>query len=291
MVLKIENDSIRIKVSTLGAELQGIYSKITHKEYMWQPGHDAWNHSSLFLFPTPGRVSGNRIIVRGKEYPATMHGFAKDLDFYVLKQGKEDLVLEYTSDNVTKEFLPYEYRLQIEFCLKNDILYKSLRVINDDSEPIYFSIGTHPGFYCPINLNETADDYSLYFDSPQTLYKQILQENTKLRLGEQIYLNNESEIPLSESMFDHGAIILSEVKAKTITLRSKKSGVFVEIGIEKFPFLCLWGMPTRCYFICIEPWCGVSESADTDHVWETRYGNEKAETKETIERTMTFRVG
>ena len=43
--------------------------------------------------------------------------------------------------------------------------------------------------------------------------------------------------------------------------------------------------------MCIEPWCGVSDLAGTDHVWETKLGIESVDVGDVFERTMTFRVG
>ena len=76
-----------------------------------------------------------------------------------------------------------------------------------------------------------------------------------------------------------------------ITLLSKKSGRFVEMGIKDFPFMCLWGVPDKMQILSIEPWCGTSDLTNTDHVWETKLGIEKAEVGGTWTRTLTFRVG
>ena len=96
---------------------------------------------------------------------------------------------------------------------------------------------------------------------------------------------------MSNSFFDDGPKLLENIKASTITLKSKESSHFVEIGIEKFPYLCLWGPTTRMSLICIEPGCGVSDSVDTDHIWETKKGIESVDVGDVFERTMTFRIG
>ena len=81
MIYRLENDHIKIAVSTIGAELTSLYSKETEMEYLWQPGNDIWPHHSMLLFPNPGRIAGDRVIIGGKIYPATMHGFANDMEF------------------------------------------------------------------------------------------------------------------------------------------------------------------------------------------------------------------
>ena len=81
------------------------------------------------------------------------------------------------------------------------------------------------------------------------------------------------------------------MQAKTITLQSKKSGRFVEMGIQGFPNLCLWGVPTRMSLIAIEPWIGISDRVDTDHIWEHKPGIQSVQPGETNIHTLTFRVG
>ena len=65
-ILNLENEFIKIEVSTIGAELQSIYSKETQMEYLWQPGSETWPHHSMLLFPNPGRIAGDRTIIDGK---------------------------------------------------------------------------------------------------------------------------------------------------------------------------------------------------------------------------------
>lgn len=291
-VFRLENDSFIIFVSPKGAELQGLYSKNTQIEYLWQPGHEVWPHHSMLLFPSPGRVADDRTIIGGKVYPATMHGFVNDMEFQMLEADASHLLLQLEANEQTRKSFPYEFCLQVEFLLKEDTLYQMFRVINRDDKRIYFSLGAHPGFYCPIVLGEKAECYVLAFDVPQDIYQLELQENTRLLTGNRTpYLQSQTEIHLGNAFFDDGPKLLENIKASTITLKSKESSHFVEIGIEKFPYLCLWGPTTRMSLICIEPWCGVSDSVDTDHIWETKKGIESVDVGDVFERTMTFRIG
>ena len=102
---------------------------------------------------------------------------------------------------------------------------------------------------------------------------------------------DRNDIHVGEHFFDNGPMLYGNVHADTITLLSKKSGRFVEMGIRDFPFMCLWGVGAKMQILCIEPWCGTSDPTDTDHVWETKLGIEKAEVGETFTRAITFRVG
>ena len=284
----LSNDKISISVSPVGAQLCSLYAKET--EYLWQPGYETWSHSSMLLFPNPGRIAHGRTIIGGKVYPANMHGFANDLPFELVEESAEKLVLQLQDNEITKKYYPYSFCLQVEFLLSGDTLIQNFRVINKGSDLMCYCLGAHPGFYCPLMLGEQAEDYSLVFDTPQKLYKQELEENTRLLTGnKRVYLDNTDEIPLHDHFFDDGPMLFEGVAAKTITLQSKKSGRFVEMGIEGFPNMCLWGVPTRMSLIAIEPWIGTSDRADTNHIWEEKPGIQKIETAQT--HTLTFRMG
>ena len=119
-----------------------------------------------------------------------------------------------------------------------------------------------------------------------------MQENTRLTTGEETpYLNGETTIALGDHFFDKGPMLFGGMDAGTVTLRSEKSGRFVEFGIEGFPNLCLWGVPTQMSLIAIEPWIGTSDRVDTDHVWEHKPGIQMAPVGGENTHRLTFRVG
>ena len=289
---ELENEKIRIRVCSVGAELQSVYSKELEMEYIWQPGTETFAHHTMLLFPNPGRIAHDRIIVGGKVYPAMMHGFANDMDFRLVEQSENKVLLELAATDYTRRYFPYEFRFQVAFSLDGDKVLQNFYVINDDSKPVYYCLGAHPGFYCPIVLGESGDDYSLEFDIPQQLNQMELEAHTRLLTGNEIpVLVNETEIPLDEHFFDNGPRLYGNMKANTLTLRSKCSGRFMELGIEGFDNLCLWGAAGKMSVICIEPWCGTSDRTDTDHVWDTKPGIRRVEVGGTGHHLLTFRVG
>lgn len=288
----IENDKLRVRVKEIGAELCGIYSKALQREFMWQPGEEIWDHSSLILFPNPGRICRDRTIIDGKEYPASMHGFAWRKKFTVAERSTDRLVMELKSDEETRESFPYEFTLRVTYELNDAVLIQKMDVVNENNRSMFFCLGAHPGFYLPIELGESGNDYVIRFNRKQNISRLLNQKGTMLLTGERVpYLTDGDELQLSENYFDLGSHLLEGVDAETISLVSKKSGRFVEMGIKGFPYMCLWGNGYRNAMICIEPWCGTSDLMDTDHVWEHKMGIEEAKIGETFTRELSFRVG
>ncbi len=289
---KLSNQWLSVQVSPVGAELCSLYSPVTDIEYLWQPGYETWPHSSMLLFPNPGRIARGRTVIDGKVYPANMHGFAAELPFTEVVYQPDRLVLELKDCPETRNYFPYSFVLQVEFLLWGEMLVQTFRVMNRGDKTMYYGLGGHPGFYCPLVLGEKAEDYSLIFDCPQKLDQLELEENTRLLTGKQIpYMHGQSRIPLHERFFDNGPMLFTGMDAKTVTLQSRRSGRFVEMGIAGFPDLCLWGVPTRMSLIAIEPWIGTTDRADTDHIWEHKPHLQCLQSGQENTHRLTFRVG
>ena len=63
------------------------------------------------------------------------------------------------------------------------------------------------------------------------------------------------------------------------------------MGIEGFPCLCLWGVPTKMSLIAVEPWIGTSDRTDTDHIWEKKPGIQTVAAGKEQTHRLTFRLG
>lgn len=292
MIYTIENEKYSARVNTRGAELTSLYLKSEEREYLWQAAKEAWPDHSLLLFPCCGRIDRSRIIANGREYPLAMHGFAKDMEFSVLESRRDYLKLRLSYNEDTMRQFPYEFILDVEFEAGRDGIEQRFTVRTEGDRVMPFSLGAHPGFFCPVDLESEADDMVLEFDSKQDIKKFGLEPGTRLIKPDDtsVFLSGKT-VRLSDTFFNNGPMVLGNVNAKTIKLKSRKTGRFVEIGIEGFPFMTLWGVGERMTIIAIEPWCGTSDVSGTDHVWEKKYGNEKVAPGKKFERALKFRLG
>lgn len=292
MLFTLQNEKVRIKVASFGAQIQSLYNKNLEMEYLWQAAEEVPCPYSMLLFPVCGRTADNRIIARGKQYPLGMHAFAKDMEFTCLENSNTELTLELRANEKTLSMYPYLFRLLVHFTLEDDIIRERFEVINEGNDEMYFSLGLHPGFFMPLVLNESAEDYELRFDSKQNIYKFITVPETRLYTHEtEPFLQDEDTFQYNSKFFNDGPKMLGGADAKSVTYISKKSGRFVKMGMEGFPFMCLWGAPERLSVAVIEPWCGTTDFSDTDHVWETRFGNERLEPGQVFKREVTFQLG
>ena len=292
MIYTIENQSLRIQVNSVGAELSSLFHKTLKREFLWQPGKEIFPNQAKNLFPNVGMVCRERVFIRGKEYPAMQHGFVKDEKFALAEHTDSRLVFEYCSCAYSKRFMPYDFVFRIIFEIQEDRLLQTYQVENLSDEEMVFAVGAHTGFYCPIALEESPSDYVLQMDNQAELTEILRDPKSALRTGETRKWDlADSKIPLSDDFFDNGAKIFTGFSRNQIRLLSEKSGLFVDISFPGFPYCTLWSRTGMLYYICIEPWCGLPDRADTDHVFENKEGNVCLAGKSEFSRTQVFRCG
>ena len=98
------------------------------------------------LFPSPGRLTGDRFTSHGKSGAMKQHGFARDSAWTVTERGDRELVLTLASSERTLAMYPWRFRLEGRFALRGACLRFDLKVTNDDRDPMPFAFGTHPYF-------------------------------------------------------------------------------------------------------------------------------------------------
>ena len=109
----------------------------------------------------------------GKIYTLKRHGFAKEIEFeqYFVSESKAVFRLSYNS--FTLENYPFKFQLEVSYEIENNSVKISYDVKNLDIKNIYFSIGAHPGFNCPIIKEQKMNDYYIEFEKKENVKKWI----------------------------------------------------------------------------------------------------------------------
>ena len=92
MNYQLQNEKIRLTVSSSGAEMQSIVKD--GREYLWNGDETYWGERSPLLFPYVGRFTEGKYKFGGKEYQMNIHGFAKSSEFSLIKQTEDQLIFE-----------------------------------------------------------------------------------------------------------------------------------------------------------------------------------------------------
>lgn len=255
MIYILENDKLRVKVSSLGAELQSIRRMEDGTEYLWQGDSQYWARRASNLFPVCGRLWENQYVYRSKTYPMGSHGFARGKEWEVIHQKPAALTLQLKPDAETLDAYPFRFSLEMTYTLVEDNLTVTTIVRNEDDKEMPFAVGGHPGFNVPLAEGTAFEDYKLVFDEPCQPLRFLCDENC-FHLGKMALfpLVGDRVLPLQHSLFDDDAIFL-ENASRGVTLRSDKTERSVHLAFPDSPYLGIWHTPrTEAPFVCIEPW-------------------------------------
>lgn len=266
-VYELKNETIAIKINSCGAELCSLKKLSTGVEYMWQADPEFWGQTSPVLFPFVGGLQGGKYRINGKAYSMPKHGFVMDKEFELISQTENEIWFAFTSTPQTLEIYPYEFILKLGYRLLPDGVTVLFQVENPGKEELYFSIGGHPGFNCPIDPEKKQTDYQIHFDTQGEIASTQISDNglaIDTTSSKDIYPLQNGFLPLTETMFDHDALIIEDYQAKKISLCDGAGKPYITVTLDS-PVFGIWSSaPKKAPFICIEPWHGLCDLENYD---------------------------
>lgn len=253
MIYTIENKFLKVGVKEYGCELTSVYSKEADFEYIWIGDEAIWYGQSPILFPIVGRLIDDRYSLNGTEYTMPKHGFARKKNWKLYAKNELSLSMILSDDEETLAMYPYRFDLIVTFTLDGRKLIVNHKVINKNDDVMYFSLGAHPGFNCAIGD-------ILSFEKKETLSTEKIDLVRSLRMPETYpVLSDETDIEITEHIFEEDALILHGIQSEYVTLKSNKHDRTVKFNLGNAPYLGIWAKPGAPY-VCIEPWFGVNDS-------------------------------
>lgn len=254
----IQNKYFRLAIHQKGAELGSIFNIQNNTEYLWQAAPEHWARHAPVLFPIVGKLKNNQYLYENQAYNLGQHGFARDMNFQIVEQTDTTALFLLENTPETAAFYPFAFQLYIRYTLAERKILVEYQVKNPATEkPLYFSIGAHPAFRCPLHDGENRSDYQLVFNKKETAATQYLADG--LRTGDAaIVLNNSQNIPLTDDLFDKDALVFKNIRSTAVTLQKGETPIFT-FHFEDFPYMGIWSKSSKSPFVCIEPWFGVAD--------------------------------
>lgn len=289
MITSIENKFLKVAVKTVGAEICSIQSQNTGTEYIWEGDPKIWGRHAPILFPIVGKVKEDTYRVRDQILHLGQHGFARDQEFQIVHKSKNRIEYQLSSSAETLANYPFRFQLSVVYTLDEHILKTAYKVENTDTEVMWFSIGAHPGFRCPLRPEERFEDYTLVFEKEECAARHLIEGG--LFTGEkELFLDHEANIPLSKDLFQKDALVFKDLLSESIVLRDKNHRNQIRVGFKGFPYLGIWTKPEEGDFICIEPWYGLADSMDHNGDFQSKEGILSLQAGEAFLCSYTFQI-
>ena len=274
-ICEISNGKIVASVDSRGAELKSLRSVDTEKEYMWCGDPKYWGKTSPLLFPLVGGLKNVEYRFHGKTYNMGKHGFCREREFAIMSHDESEVWFVTEADEETKQIYPFDFRLEVGYRLEGKMLKVLWRVENPSEETVYFSLGGHPAFNCPMNPEEKMEDYYLGFDVKECIHSTVIGDDGLVSDNKITYELEDGLLPIKEELFEHDTLVMEDSQLHSITLLTPEKEPYVRVEFDA-PVVAVWTMPKKkAPFICIEPWYGMCDNTNFEGTLEERkWGNE-----------------
>jgi galactose mutarotase-like enzyme len=261
-------DGITATIKLQGAELCSL-KNAQGLELLWQAGPQ-WPRHAPLLFPIVGRLNNDELRHRGKTYPMTQHGFARDQRFEWGERGPAACSLVLSDSAATRARYPFAFQLAVTYRVQQADLEVTLAITNTGADMLPASIGGHPAFNWPLLPGTEKENYALTFSDEEPAPIRRLKDGL-LRARPEPTPIHGNMLALSERLFDDDAVILDRPSSRSVRYAADK-GPALEISWEGFRELGIWSKPGGAPFLCIEPWRGFASPADFDGEFSDKPG-------------------
>jgi len=256
----IRTGQISASIKADGAELCSL-KNAGGLELLWQAGAE-WPRHAPLLFPIVGRLKDDALRHRGRTYPMTQHGFARDSRFDWLEREPTYCRLVLHEGPATLARYPFAFRLVVTYAVGNADLTVTLQIFNMGDEVLPASVGAHPAFNWPLSPELMKEDYRLVFSSEEGAPIRRLSSGLMRPQPEPTPVHGDT-LDLSERLFADDAIIVNRLASSSVRYEGPR-GPSIEMSWDGFRELGIWSKPQGAPFLCIEPWRGTASPSDFD---------------------------
>ena len=271
---QIRNESLTLEIDAHEAEMKSLIDNCSGQEYLWCGDAEYWGRTSPVLFPLVGNYREKQSCFDGKWYSLSQHGFARDMDFELVSEKGDEIWFALEDSPETLEKYPFGFRLELGYRLQGRAVEVLWKVTNKNDREMYFSIGGHPAFNCPLREGEKQTDYRIGFDTCEPLTASVLDENGTVSERTKVLELTDGMLQITDSLFDEDALIVEHDQAHKVALYTPEGEKYLEVKFEA-PLFGIWSPAGKhAPFVCIEPWYGRSDRADFGQKLEEReWGN------------------
>lgn len=291
MNYQLKNEDVVVTIDTFGAEMTSIKDK-NMKEYMWCGDKKYWGRHSPVLFPIVGRLKDDKYTYEGKEYNMGQHGFARDMEFRCTKHTDSEVWFELEANEDTLEKYPFNFKLEIGYKLVNNNINIIWKVTSMEKEnAMYFSIGAHPAFLCPIDSESDKTEYSILMNGDDKVIYYFLNPQNGLLCDKEYELKLEhGNHRLEEGFFDTSAYIIENSQVNSVSLVKPNGKAYITVKFDA-PLVGIWSPEKKdAPFVCIEPWYGRCDKENFEGTLDQREWGNTLNPGEVFERAYVISV-
>jgi galactose mutarotase-like enzyme len=282
----IENENLQIDINAKGAELQSIYHKQTQLQSMWSGDAKFWGKKSPVLFPIVGTLKEDTFYYSNDAYELTRHGFAREMEFAPVSPSKDSITLRLQNTEETLIKFPFDFIFDITYALAANRLIVTYIITNTGIGPMYFAVGGHPAFKVPLVDSNAYNDYYLEFNKLEFAGRWPISKDGLIEAEPLPLLNHTNILLLTKELFAKDALVFKGLSSNSVMLKTNKDKHGLSFDFTGFPYLGIWAAKDAD-FVCIEPWCGIADSVNTDQQLAHKEGIQLLQPTKNFERSWS----
>ncbi|MBQ3705388.1 MAG: aldose 1-epimerase family protein [Clostridia bacterium] len=258
-IIELKYGKSTAKVQTKGAQIIS-FRGADGREAIWQADPDVWPQHAPVLFPVCGSVRDGRISIGGEYYPMTKHGFTREPDFEICRQGEDYVDLVLTDSEQTRNMYPFSFAFHVTYRLFENGYTTTFLIENRSDRVMPCCVGGHPGFTVPMEDGARFEDYQVVFASREDGTNYLAPGGYLIDGTEHLSELKEGKIlPLNHALFDErDALIFAGLSSRSVDLVHRESGHGLRFDFPKMEVLAIWTMPKKnADYLCLEPWHGM----------------------------------
>lgn len=254
-IVSLRNASGTANISTHGAELRSW--TVEGREMIWPGDAASWPKSAPILFPVVGRSAGGQVAIAGDIYPMPIHGFANAADFAIDSLSASEATLTLQATEATRRHYPFAFRLSVTYALEPDALTARLRVTNEDTRPMPYAAGLHPGFGW---ASRALGGGAIRFGEGETPLVPVITPEGLFSSDRRAIAMDGRTMALTPPNLGNEAVCFLDANSQALTFLPG-DGTALDVSHEGFAHFAFW-TKTGAAFLCIESWTGHGDAPD-----------------------------
>lgn len=286
----LENESLRISINELGAELTSVVRKSDGTDYMWEADPAFWGRHSPLLFPVIGRLKDQEYTLDGTTYSIPKHGFARSMPFQVDSNTGTCLELTISATEATKDVYPYDFTLTIRYTLDGCSLKKEHIVTNNSDRCMYYEIGGHDAYRLTFS-DAALSDYYVEFEGVDELHVIECDESIMLAQSHRTVPLDHGRLYLTRETFSQDALILDDLPVRHCTLGCLAHSRKIKMEFPDLDYFAFWSPykpDADVPFVCLEPWSTLPDGSYLGKELEHKVGIRSLEAGKS--ETLSFQI-
>lgn len=174
------------------------------------------------------------------------------MEFDLISQSAQEIWFALTSSEETLKEYPFHFCLSLGYRLEGKSVRVMWKVENTDKKKMYFSIGGHPAFNCPIHADENQTAYKIAFDVENQLQNSLIGADGLLDEKQMKLELHDGKLAITEHLFDNDALVIENEQVKKVAFVTPSGKEYVSVEFDA-PVVGIWSPAGKCApFICID---------------------------------------